>query len=121
MKINKILCIPFVIAACCFLAGTVNHIVNTHEGWLSSLLLAGGCLCGVVVFYKKKQTNSKLIGVIIMKTSSKTLFILSITWIIVSLLWFLWVKNTAIGVIWLCMGIIELIIAFISKKKEQNK
>ena len=46
MKINKILCVLFVIAACCFLAGTVNHIVNTHEGWLSSLLLAGGCLCG---------------------------------------------------------------------------
>ena len=54
MKTNKILCALFVIAACCFLAGTVNHIVNTHEGWLSSLLLAGGCLCGAVVFYKKK-------------------------------------------------------------------
>ena len=54
MKINKILCVLFVIAACCFLAGTINHIVNTHEGWLSSLLLAGGCLCGAFVFYKKK-------------------------------------------------------------------
>lgn len=51
---NKILCVLFLIAACCFLAGTVNHIVNTHEGWLSSLLLAGGCLCGALVFYKKK-------------------------------------------------------------------
>ena len=54
MKLNKILCVLFVIATCCFLAGTVNHIVNTHEGWLSSLLLAGGCLCGAFVFYKKK-------------------------------------------------------------------
>ena len=54
MKFNKILCILFALAACCFLAGTVKHIVNTHEGWLSSLLLAGGCLCGAVVFYKKK-------------------------------------------------------------------
>ncbi len=54
MKINKILCILFVIAACCFLAGTVNHIVNTQEGWLSSLLLALACLCGAFVCYQKK-------------------------------------------------------------------
>ena len=54
MKTNKILCILFVLAAFCFLAGTVNHIVNTHEGWLSSLLLAGACLCGAIVFYRKK-------------------------------------------------------------------
>jgi len=54
VKINRNLCVLFIIAACCFLAGTVNHIVNTHEGWLSSLLLAGGCLCGAFVFYKKK-------------------------------------------------------------------
>ncbi len=55
-----------------------------------------------------------------MKTSSKALFILSITWIILSLIWFLWIKNTMMGVIWLCLGIVELIIAIISKKKEQN-
>ena len=54
MKINKILCILFVIAACCFLAGMVNHIVNTQKGWLSSLLLALGCLCEAFAFYKKK-------------------------------------------------------------------
>ena len=54
MNKNKILCILFALAAFCFLAGTVNHIVNTHEGWLSSLLLAGGCLCGAIAFYKKK-------------------------------------------------------------------
>lgn len=58
--------------------------------------------------------------VIMMKTSSKALFILSITGIIVSLIWFLWVKNIMIGVIWLCVGIVELIIAIISKKKEQK-
>ena len=55
-----------------------------------------------------------------MKTSSKALFILSITWIILSFIWFLWIKNTMMGVIWLCLGIVELIIAIISKKKEQN-
>jgi len=54
MKINKILCILFLIAAICFFAGTINHIVNTHEGWLSSLMLTGGCLCLALVCYKKK-------------------------------------------------------------------
>ena len=54
-----------------------------------------------------------------MKTSSRGFFILSITWIIVSLLWFIWIKNTIIGIIWLCLGITELIIAIISKKKDQ--
>jgi len=55
-----------------------------------------------------------------MKVSSKALFILSVTWIVVSLLWFLWIKNTMIGAIWLCLGIVELIIAIVSKKKEQK-
>ena len=54
MKRNKILFVLFLAAALCFLVGTVNHIVNTREGWISSLLLAGGCLCAAVVFYKKK-------------------------------------------------------------------
>lgn len=53
MRINKILCILFVVAACCFIAGTVNHIVNTKEGILSSALLAAGCLCAAFAFYKK--------------------------------------------------------------------
>ena len=55
MNVNRILCFVLGLAACCFLAGTVNHIVNTHEGWLSSLLLAGGCLCGAIVFAKKNK------------------------------------------------------------------
>ena len=57
-------------------------------------------------------------GAVTMKTSSKALYILGITWIFVSLLWFLWVKNNAIGTLWLCIGITELVIAFITKKKE---
>ena len=56
-----------------------------------------------------------------MKTGSRGLFILAITWMVVSFIWFFWVKNTAIGVIWLCLGMVELMIAFISKKKEQKK
>ncbi|MBO4938072.1 MAG: hypothetical protein J6C98_03585 [Oscillospiraceae bacterium] len=54
MKINRIICLLFVLAACCFLAGTLNHIINTHEEWLSSALLAGGCLCGAIAFCRKK-------------------------------------------------------------------
>ena len=55
-----------------------------------------------------------------MKIGSTGLFILAITWIIVSLLWFFWVKNTTIGVIWLGIGIIEMMVAFYRKKKEQK-
>ena len=54
MNKNKVLFLLFVLAACCFLAGTVNHIVNTGEGIVSSLLLTLGCACGAVFFYKKK-------------------------------------------------------------------
>ena len=54
MNIRKLLCVLFAVAACCFLAGTINHIVNTHEDWLSSLLLAGGCLCGAIALHRKK-------------------------------------------------------------------
>ena len=51
---NKLLCILFAIASVCFFAGTINHIVNTGEGIISSLLLALGCLCLSVAFYKNK-------------------------------------------------------------------
>ena len=53
MNKNKLLCILFVLAALCYAAGAVNHLVHTGEGVLSSLLLMGGCLCGAAVFYKK--------------------------------------------------------------------
>ena len=56
MKINKnkLLCIMFAMASVCFFAGTINHIVNTGEGIISSLLLAMGCLCFAIAFGKKK-------------------------------------------------------------------
>ena len=57
MKINKVF-VLFIFAACCFLAGTINHIVNTGEGWVSSLLLAAGCLCGAFVFGIKKKKKT---------------------------------------------------------------
>lgn len=55
-----------------------------------------------------------------MKHSSRAYFILSITFIIISLLWFVWVENTFLGLIWLCLGIVELIVALISRKKEKK-
>ena len=55
-----------------------------------------------------------------MKISSTGCFALSITWILVSLLWFFWVGNAMVGVIWLAVGLIELLIAFKLRKKEQS-
>lgn len=55
-----------------------------------------------------------------MKVSSRGLFILAVTWMVVSLLWFLWVKDAVIGIIWLFLGLVELVIAFIRKKKENK-
>ncbi|MBQ5328689.1 MAG: hypothetical protein J6J15_05880 [Oscillospiraceae bacterium] len=56
MKINKnkLLSILFAIASVCFFAGTINHIVNTGEGIISSLLLGLGCLCFAIAFGKAK-------------------------------------------------------------------
>lgn len=50
--------------------------------------------------------------------SSKGMIILGIMWILASPLWF-WAENTALGIIWLCAGLIELIIALI--KRNNNK
>ena len=53
-----------------------------------------------------------------MKTNGKTFIILGITAI-----WFLWVRNIAMGIVWLAIGILELCIAAIlywkSKKNQQ--
>ncbi len=54
MSMNKMICLLFILAACCFLAGAVNHAVHMQEGVGSSLLLAAGCVCGAIVFYKRK-------------------------------------------------------------------
>ena len=47
-------------------------------------------------------------------------FILGILWLLLSPLWF-WAENTAMGVIWLCAGILALIVAFIKRKKEKKQ
>ena len=56
-----------------------------------------------------------------MKRSSTGCFILAVTWLLVSLLWFFWVKNIAIGVVWLIIGVVELVIAFLMRHKEKRK
>lgn len=44
----------FLLAAVLFAAGTVNHLLHTGEGIISSLLLAAACLCGAVTFWRLK-------------------------------------------------------------------
>ena len=56
-----------------------------------------------------------------MKRSSTGCFILAVTWLLVSLLWFFWVKNITIGVVWLMIGVAELVIAFLMRHKEKRK
>lgn len=51
--------------------------------------------------------------------SSTGNLILAIIWILTSLLWF-FVKNTAMGIIWLCAGIAALIVALIRCNKEKK-
>lgn len=53
MRRSRLLCILFLLAALCFAAGTVNHLLYTGEGVLSSSLLMLGCLCGAFACYKK--------------------------------------------------------------------
>jgi uncharacterized membrane protein HdeD (DUF308 family) len=56
-----------------------------------------------------------------MKINSKGVLIISIIWIIGSPIWLFWIGNTAMGIVWLCVGIIALIGALIRRKKEKNE
>ena len=73
------------------------------------------------VIVSKLETNRDLLEVSMNKTSSKGYFILSITFFLVSLIWFFGVKNTGGGIVWVCVAMVELVIAFISKYKEKNR
>lgn len=53
-----------------------------------------------------------------MKAGSTGSLVLAITWIIISLVWFLWAKNIAVGVIWLCAGIFALVIALVKRRNK---
>ena len=52
--------------------------------------------------------------------SSRGIFILAITWIVMSPFWF-WAENIALGIIWLCGGVIELFIALVRRSKEKRR
>ena len=56
-----------------------------------------------------------------MKRSSTGCFLLAVTWLLVSLLWFFWVRNITIGVVWLMIGVATLGIAFLMRHKEKRK
>lgn len=51
--------------------------------------------------------------------SSRGIFILAITWIVMSPFWF-WAENIALGIIWLCGGVIELFIALVRRSKRRK-
>ncbi len=61
----------------------------------------------------------EIVGGTIMSSTGN--LILGIIWILVSSLWFWAENNTAMGIIWLCAGIIELIIALIRRNKEKKR
>lgn len=56
-----------------------------------------------------------------MKVNSKGCLIVAIIWILTSLVWFLFVKNIAIGIVWLLCGIIELFFALVMRFKEKKE
>ena len=51
--------------------------------------------------------------------SSKANLFLGLLWIMISPLCFL-TDNTGMGIVWLCAGVVELIIAFIRRNKDAN-
>lgn len=57
-------------------------------------------------------------GRIIMSSTGN--IILAVLWIPGSLLWFFCAENPVVGIIWLCGGIVELVIALIRRKKEKK-
>ena len=70
-----------------------------------------------MLYCVKRYVQIEFLGEVIM--SSKGNLILAIIWIILSPAWF-WAENTAMGIIWLCAGVTELIIALIRRNKEKK-
>ncbi|MDY4079823.1 MAG: hypothetical protein SOY42_13755 [Clostridium sp.] len=55
------------------------------------------------------------------KTKSTAVFIIAITWILVSLMWFFIADNNFIGIVWLIVGLLELVIATMMRVKESKE
>ena len=54
------------------------------------------------------------------KGSSKGYLILAAVFFVIALLWFLWIKSAAVGVIWALCAIAELIISLIVRRREKS-
>jgi hypothetical protein len=76
---------------------------------------------GILVERQNKMQGLNHSGVKehIMK-NARGYYILAIAWILVSLFWFFWEKNIAMGAIWLGVGLIELVIAILHDKKSKR-
>ena len=55
MNINKALCMLFALVGGCFISETINHLMSSSEGVLSSIFLSLGCLFLAHTFYKKSK------------------------------------------------------------------
>lgn len=55
-----------------------------------------------------------------MKARSTSFFIMAAAFLVSSLLWFFWSKNVAAGIVWLSVGILELVIGLILRAKEKK-
>jgi hypothetical protein len=47
-------------------------------------------------------------------------FVMAICFALIALVWFIWVKNTTVGVIWLIAAVLELFVASAEHKKENK-
>ncbi|MDD6489032.1 MAG: hypothetical protein PUG48_04355 [Clostridia bacterium] len=54
------------------------------------------------------------------KINSTGCLILAVIWFLISLYYFLGMKNIAIGILWLLSGIVELVIALVMHSKEKK-
>ena len=54
------------------------------------------------------------------RTGSNGYFILSATFILLAFLWFFWLENRTIAIVWFCTGVAELCIAVVARRKERR-
>ena len=55
-----------------------------------------------------------------MKFNRKSPFVMAATFILLSLVWFFWIKNTTTAIIWLAAGLFELILGLIARAKGRS-
>ena len=53
--------------------------------------------------------------------SYKAHFIVAVIFFLTSLLWFFWVKRIAIGIMWLCLAILNLVRALLVRRNEKQE